>query len=198
MIRRTRRPDNSSIVEMSAMRRFADSTQTSHHFFYVPSTDTHGIVFDVQAFPIRAEAMAIEVGRRQFVLVLASVAWPFLAYAQAQRMQVVGFLSSLNVATAGPVVSAFLRGMSESGFSEGRNVAIEYRYAEVATTGCRNSRPTWLPARSTSSSPMAGAHRHWRPRRRPRPFRSCSKLAAIRSRLVWSQALVTPVAISRA
>jgi hypothetical protein len=46
------------------------------------------------------------VGRRQFVLVLASVAWPFWTYAQPPRMQVVGFLSSLNVAAAGPVVSA--------------------------------------------------------------------------------------------
>jgi len=74
--------------------------------------------------------MAIEVGRRQFALALSGVVWPFLAYAQQQRMQVVGFLSSLNVAAAGPMVSGFLRGVSESGFAEGRNVAIEYPYAE--------------------------------------------------------------------
>jgi putative ABC transport system substrate-binding protein len=48
----------------------------------------------------------------------------------AAAMQAVGFLSSLNVAAAGPMVSGFLRGVSESGFVEGRNVAIEYRYAE--------------------------------------------------------------------
>ena len=74
--------------------------------------------------------MAIEVRRRQFVLALGGVVWPFLASAQQQRMQVVGFLSSLNVAAAGPMVGGFLRGLSESGFAEGRNVAIEYRYAE--------------------------------------------------------------------
>lgn len=74
--------------------------------------------------------MAIEVGRRQFALALAGVAWPFFAHAQQQRMQVVGFLNSLNVVASGPMVMAFLRGVSENGFTEGRNVAIEYRYAE--------------------------------------------------------------------
>jgi putative ABC transport system substrate-binding protein len=80
--------------------------------------------------PFGSGQMAIEVRRRQFVLALGGVVWPFLASAQQQRMQVVGFLSSLNVAAAGPMVGGFLRGLSESGFAEGRNVAIEYRYAE--------------------------------------------------------------------
>src|ERR1700691_608197 len=80
--------------------------------------------------PFGSGQMTIEVGRRQFALALCGVVWPFLAHAQQQRMQVVGFLSSLDVAAAGPMAGGFLRGLSESGFVEGRNVAIEYRYAE--------------------------------------------------------------------
>ena len=45
-------------------------------------------------------------------------------------MRVVGFLTSLTAAASARGTAAFLQGMNESGFTEGRNVAIEYRYAE--------------------------------------------------------------------
>jgi hypothetical protein len=64
--------------------------------------------------PFGSGQMAIEVGRRQFGLALGGLIWPFLAYAQQQRMQVVGYLSSLNAAAAGPMVDGFLRGVSKA------------------------------------------------------------------------------------
>jgi putative ABC transport system substrate-binding protein len=76
------------------------------------------------------DEMAIGIGRRQFILALGGVAWPLSAHAQQSSMRVVGFLTSLTAAASAQMTAAFLQGMNESGFTEGRNVAIEYRYAE--------------------------------------------------------------------
>jgi putative ABC transport system substrate-binding protein len=69
--------------------------------------------------------------RREFITVIggAVVAWPLAARAQ-QAMPVIGFLSSLAHTDLGLVVPGFHEGLNGAGFVEGRNIAIEYRWAE--------------------------------------------------------------------
>jgi len=71
--------------------------------------------------------------RREFITLLGGVAAagkPLMAKAQQQRMPVVGFLHSLGRNDRPNLIDAFRRGLSETGYVEGRNVAIEYRFAE--------------------------------------------------------------------
>src|SRR5262245_63859744 len=74
--------------------------------------------------------MGATMGRRELVKLLGVVAaWPAIARAQHERL-VIGYLSTWSEATAAPLLSSFRRGLGETGFVEGQNVTIEYRWAE--------------------------------------------------------------------
>jgi putative tryptophan/tyrosine transport system substrate-binding protein len=69
--------------------------------------------------------------RRQFIAVLgAASAWPLTARAQPQALPVIGFLSSRSPSESEAVVAAFRRGLADTGYVVGQNVAIEHRWAE--------------------------------------------------------------------
>jgi putative ABC transport system substrate-binding protein len=72
-----------------------------------------------------------KVRRREFITGLSSaVALPLAARAQQLKVPVVGYLSPGRAGLSGPAVAAFRAGLAETGYVEGRNVALEFRSAE--------------------------------------------------------------------
>ena len=69
--------------------------------------------------------------RRDFLrAVTGGIAWPVAAQAQQQAAPVIGFLSSRSPGESAALVAAFRQGLRESGFVEGQNLGIAFRWAE--------------------------------------------------------------------
>jgi ABC transporter substrate binding protein len=75
---------------------------------------------------------AVALGRREFISLLggAAAAWPLAARAQQGKLPTIGFLGTATLSTMSFRVAALVQRMRELGWIDGRNVAIEYRWAE--------------------------------------------------------------------
>jgi putative ABC transport system substrate-binding protein len=78
--------------------------------------------------------MALHFRRREFIVTLGgAAAWPFAARAQQPALPVIGYLNFGSPEFDTPRLTGLRRGLSQTGYVEGRNLVIEYRWAEQST-----------------------------------------------------------------
>ena len=89
-------------------------------------------------------------GRREFVALLggAAAAWPLAAHAQRSKPALMGLLGSGTAAAQSEWTAAFVQRLRELGWSEGRNLTIEYRWAEGRSSDLPRSPPSSSGSRS--------------------------------------------------
>jgi hypothetical protein len=133
--------------------------------------------------------------RREFIAGLGAAAWPLAARAQQQtRMPRIGVFSyeSENDIHFQEAREEFTARLHELGWIEGRNIRIDYRFADNDVGRLHTYAQELSPCNLMSSSPPR-LRRRRRSMRQPAPYRSCSRAAPIRSPKALWQAWRGPV-----
>ena len=113
-------------------------------------------LFRIQFFGSQSENLKSKIQNRKWVGVFAIVVAlaVFGARAEAQqpaKIPRIGFLSAVSPSTISARIEAFNHGLRELGYVEGKNITIEWRYAEGKLERLSELRPTSCVSRSTSS-----------------------------------------------
>jgi hypothetical protein len=139
--------------------------------------------------------------RRELMLLLGgAMTAAHVLRAQQKAMPVIGFLGGASPGPNAPFVAAFHQGLSETGYVEGQNLAIEYRWAEgqydllpALAANLVSRKVDLIVATSGGHAPALAAKNATSTR-----FRSSFRWALTRSRTGWSPVSLGQAAISRA
>ena len=128
--------------------------------------------------------------RREFIACSAARRQHGRSSARAQQpaMPVIGLLDPTSPDTYADRLRAFRQGLKDTGYIEGENVAIEYRWAENQIDRLPDLAADLVRRKVAVIVTLAGRRQHWRQKRQPRRSRSSSISATTRSALALSPA----------
>ena len=135
--------------------------------------------------------------RREFISLLggAAAAWPIAAGAQQAAMPVIGFLGAVSPTGFSDRLQAFHQGLKDTGYAEGANIAIEYRWAENQLDRLPAMAADLVRRQVAALSRAAALSQPSLPRRRPLRSQLCSPSRRTQSSLALSPASPDRVAI---
>jgi putative ABC transport system substrate-binding protein len=124
-----------------------------------------------------------QIKRRDFITLLGgvAVAWPLGARAQQPVMPAIGFMSARSPSTSASLVAGFRQGLTDGGYFESQNVAIDYRWAEGHYDRLPGLAADLVQRKVALIAAVSGTPTALARKRQLQPFRSCSRMVAIRS-----------------
>ena len=124
--------------------------------------------------------------RREFLAFLTGLTtWPLGAHSEQAAIPTVGFLSSLSAAALTGPIAAFRNGLQSAGYTEGKNVEIEFRWADGHYDRLPALAADLVSRLVTVIVTVGGARQHLRPKLRQQRSPSCSWLVGIQSNWAW-------------